>query len=192
MKKHTRVAKSIHWSFILLYSYGIFKQLDNISELEDNSLLIFEVIFASVFLAIVIMRYFYMRRFDNFLGAQVPVHRIHRLIGKTVHISMYLCLILLPLSGLIIAGLFTMGIKDGWMQDVALGLHEFSASLSYVLIATHVSAAIYSRIKGEGVWSAMVPVLKEDGPSKNEVVAKIAKFENEIYCRIDEFFNPKD
>jgi len=38
----------------------------------------------------------------------------------------------------------------------------------------------------------MVPVLKEDGPSKNVVVAKIAKFENEIYCRIDEFFTTKD
>ena len=192
MTSHTKVAKSIHWSFIILYCYGIFKQVDDISQLEDSGLLIFEVIFASVFLAIVIMRFFYMRRFDNFLGAQVPVHRVHRFIGKTVHISMYLCLVLLPLSGLIIAGLFNRGIKDGWMQEAALGLHEFSAGLSYVLIAIHVSAAIYSRVKGEGVWSAMVPILKEDGPSKNEIVMKISKFENEVYNRIDEFITSKN
>ena len=78
------------------------------------------------------------------------------------------------------------------MQEAALGLHEFSAGLSYVLIAIHVSAAIYSRVKGEGVWSAMVPILKEDGPSKNEIVMKISKFENEVYNRIDEFITSKN
>ena len=66
------------------------------------------------------------------------------------------------------------------LQLVALLLHEFAATASYVLIAIHVSAAIYSRIKGEGVWSSMVPILKEDGPSDNEYVRKVAQFENVV------------
>ena len=157
-KSHTRLAKFIHWSFIVLYVYGIVKQVDDISDLEDSKLLIFEVTFASVFLSIVIGRYFYMRKVETMHASTVPVHRVHMFIAKTVHLSMYVVLILLPLSGLAIAFLFNQGIKDGPMQLVALSVHEFAATASYVLIAIHVSAAIYSRIKGEGVWSSMVPV----------------------------------
>ena len=181
---HTKLAKTIHWSFIVLYAYGMFKQIDDISQLEDNGLLIFEVIFASIFLLIVIMRYFYMRNVGTMHASTVPVHPVHKFIAKSVHKSMYLCLILLPLSGLAIAFLFKQGIVDGPLQNIAITIHEFTATSSYVLIAVHVSAAIYSRIKGEGVWSSMVPILKEDGPSENEYVKKIAEFENAVYEQI--------
>lgn len=144
----------------------------------------FEVIFAAVFLGIVIGRYFYMRKVETMHASAVPVHRIHKIIAKSVHTSMYIVLVLLPLSGLAIAFLFNQGIKGGTMQLVALSVHEFAATASYVLIAIHVSAAIYSRIKGEGVWSSMVPILKEDGPSENQYVLKIAEFENAVYNKI--------
>ena len=39
-RSHTKLAKIIHWSFILLYVYGIVKQVDDISDLEDSKLLI--------------------------------------------------------------------------------------------------------------------------------------------------------
>ena len=165
----------------MLYAYGMFKQLDDISQLEDNGLLIFEVIFASIFLLIVLMRYFYMRKVGTMHASTVTVHPVHKFIAKSVHTSMYLCLILLPLSGLAIAFLFKQGIVDGPLQNFTIGIHEFTATLSYVLIAVHVSAAIYSRVKGEGVWSSMVPILKEDGPSENEYVKKVAEFENIVY-----------
>ena len=48
-KRHTILARFLHWGFIILYSYGIFKQIDELSQLEDTGLLIFEVIFASLF-----------------------------------------------------------------------------------------------------------------------------------------------
>ena len=54
-KPHTRLAKVIHWGFIVLYTYGIFKQVDDLSQLEDRGLLLFEVAFATLFLIIVIM-----------------------------------------------------------------------------------------------------------------------------------------
>ena len=70
-------------------------------------------------------------------------------IAKIIHKSMYLCLVLLPVTGLLIAAMFTQGITDGPMQDSILDLHGFSADLSYILIAIHIGAALYSRIKGE-------------------------------------------
>ena len=188
---HTRLAKTIHWSFIVLYAYGMFKQLDDISQLEDNELLIFEVIFATVFLGIVIGRYFYMRNVETMHASTVPVHRIHKIIAKTVHKSMYIVLVLLPLSGLAIAFLFNQGIKDGPMQLVALSAHEFAATASYVLIAIHVSAAIYSRIKGEGVWSSMVPILNDEKSNNHPIVRKVVDFEEKVYDHIERLFVKK-
>ena len=185
---HTRLAKTIHWSFILLYVYGIIKQVNDISDLEDSKLLVFEVVFAAVFLAIVIGRYFYMRKVETMHASTVPVHRVHKIIAKTVHTSMYIVLVLLPLSGLAIAFLFNQGIKDGPMQLVALSVHEFAATASYVLIAVHVSAAIYSRIKGEGVWSSMVPVLNDEKLNNHPMVRKVADFEEQVYDHIERLF----
>ena len=48
-----------------------FQQVDNISQLEDFNLLIFESVFAAVFLLIVITRFSYMRRVDAFEHSQV-------------------------------------------------------------------------------------------------------------------------
>lgn len=163
---HTPLARFIHWTFIPLYVYGIIKQVGEIEELENPGLMIFESVFASTFLLIVLLRLTYMRRFNTFQGASGDPHRVHTIIGKSVHAGIYTSLIMLPLSGLAIALLYSRGIKDGPLQDGALALHEFSASLSYVMIATHISAAIYSRAKGEGIWSSMVPILKERGLAK--------------------------
>ena len=44
MNSHTALAKLIHWIFTLLYAYGIFKQVDDLNELEDASLLNFEIL----------------------------------------------------------------------------------------------------------------------------------------------------
>ena len=46
MNSHTTLAKFIHWTFTLLYAYGIFKQVDDLTQLEDASLLNFEIMFA--------------------------------------------------------------------------------------------------------------------------------------------------
>ena len=188
---HSTLAKFIHWTFIPLYAYGIFKQLDDLSQLEDTGLLIFEVIFAAVFLLIVIMRFSYMRRYETFAGAREPIHHVHVYAAKAVHLSMYLCLILLPLTGLVIAGLFVQGTKTGVLQDSALAIHELSALMSYYLIGIHVLAAIYARIKGDGVWSSMVPWLKETGPNENKYVQKISELEHQLYEKISDFMPAK-
>lgn len=184
---HKLPAKVFHWGFILLYVYGIFKQIDDISELENSRLLLFEVFFAILFLIIVMMRYFYMQQFETFLGAHEPVSLVHKYIAKIIHKSMYLCLVLLPVTGLLIAAMFTQGITDGPIQDSILDLHGFSADLSYILIAIHIGAALYSRIKGEGVWSSMVPLWNEEIPSTNTKIIKLITLENKFFNRLENF-----
>ena len=186
--QHTFLGKSLHWGFVLLYAYGIFKQIDDLSQLEDAALLRFEIIFASVFLLLVVIRYGYMRRFETFQGSVVPIHRYHKRFARLMHVAMYLCLILLPVTGLAIAWLYTQGIgEDQLAMDVAIGLHGFSAEFSYVLIAIHLVAALYSRIKGEGVWTSMVPVFTERGRSNNEYVVKVEAMEHEVLRKAEEF-----
>ena len=104
---HTLIARISHWGFIILYTYGMAKQLDDLSQLEDAELLYFEVVFSIIFLLIVVFRYLYMRKYKTFLGASKAVPMAHQYLAKAIHISMYLCLVLLPLSGLFIADLYT-------------------------------------------------------------------------------------
>ena len=187
---HTLLARSIHWSFIVLYLYGLYKQIGELDELEDNGLLLFEIFFATVFLVVVIVRYSYMRRFKTFLGAREPVHIVHYYFARSLHKAMYVVFILLPLSGLLIAALYTKGYQneDELLMEAALGLHSLAAQASAFLILAHIAAAIYSRIKGEGVWSSMVPILKEDKPSDNETVKKIAAAEEQFYNKVESLF----
>ena len=187
---HTLLARSIHWSFIVLYLYGLSKQIGELDELQDNGLLLFEILFATVFLVIVILRYSYMSRFKTFLGAREPVHIVHYYLARSLHKAMYVVFILLPLSGLLIAALYTKGYQseDELLMEAALGLHSLAAQASAFLILVHIGAAVYSRIKGEGVWSSMVPILKENKPSENEKVKKIAAVEEQFYDKVQSFF----
>jgi cytochrome b len=89
--------------------------------------------------------------------------------------------------------LYTKGYQneDELVMEAALGLHSFAAVASAVLILVHIAAAIYSRIKGEGVWSSMVPILKEKNASTNEIITKISQIEQKIYVRVENLFTSK-
>ncbi len=183
MNSHTALAKFIHWTFTLLYAYGIFKQVDDLNELKDASLLNFEILFAIFFLIIVLMRYFYMKDTPTLLGAHDDVAKGHLFIAKTIHRLVYFSLIMLPTTGLIIAGLFNLGMGG---IEIAIAIHEFSAFLSYVVIGLHVGASIYSRLKGEGLWNAMVPVWKETGRNNSNLISKLETYEKKTYEKIEE------
>ena len=189
---HTFLAKFVHWFFVILYAYGIFKQLDDLEQLDDSGLLMLEVVFASVFLLIVLIRYFYMSRFETFLGANEPVPLIHKYLAKTVHRLMYFCLVLLPITGLAIAALFRRGMVDGLLMDGAIGVHGFAADLSYLLIAVHALAAVYSRLKNEGVWTSMVPLWKEDATKKSDLAEKIIVFEGNMLQKMEALLPAKN
>ena len=183
INSHTTLAKFIHWTFTILYAYGIFKQVDNLDELEDPSLLNLEIIFAIIFLVIVLFRYFYMKDAKTLLGAHDEISKGHLFIAKTIHRLVYLSLIMLPVTGLLIAGLFNLGVGGA---QLAVALHELWAFLSYILIGIHVVASLYSRFKGEGVWNAMVPFWEESGRNQSDIILKLENMENKIYKKIEE------
>ena len=182
MNSHTTLAKFIHWSFTLLYAYGIFKQVDDLNELEDASLLNFEILFATVFLIIVLMRYFYMKDTPTLLAAHDDIRKGHLFIAKTVHGLVYFSLIMLPTTGLLIAALFSL--ETGGLE-VAIAVHEFSAFLSYIVIALHIGASVYSRFKGEGFWNAMVPMWKETGKNSSNLISKLERIEHKVYEKVE-------
>ena len=182
MKTHTPLAKFIHWSFSILYAYGIFKQVGDLSELADPALLNLEVVFAVIFLVIVFIRYFYMKDTDTLLGANIEIRKGHLFIAKTVHRLVYFTLVMLPTTGLLIAGLFSFGIGG---VEIAIGLHEFSAFLSYILIAVHVGASFYSKLKGEGIWNAMTPFWKEKEKKESKLISYLENTEDRVYETIE-------
>ena len=185
MNSHTTTSKFIHWTFTVLYAYGIFKQVGDLEELEDASLLNFEIAFAIAFLVIVLIRYFYMRGTPTLLGAHEEMRKGHLFIAKTVHQLVYFSLIMLPTTGLVIAALISFDMRG---MGIAIGLHEFSASLSYLVIITHIGASLYSRLKGEGIWNAMVPVWKEEGKVNSDLLTKLETVEDKAYDLIEKIF----
>ena len=53
--RYSKFAKTMHWGFVLLFAYGVFKQVDNLSELADPSLFRLEIVFAGIFILLLII-----------------------------------------------------------------------------------------------------------------------------------------
>jgi len=160
VRPHSLAAKVFHWGFIGVFVYALTKQLDEVEELEDFSLLQYEMAFAAVFLILLIARFLYMRSTrTTAMPADTP--ELVGLMARSCHLAMYVSLSLIPVSGLLIGGLYWSGIKSGSAMDAALLLHEIAVNTSYFLIVFHVAGAIYHRRRRDGIWNAMVPVWKE-------------------------------
>jgi cytochrome b561 len=148
-----------------LFIYGLLKQIDELNQLEDKALLQFEVIFATVFVLLLLIRFIYMKTTQkSSLPDSTPKSQL--LAARVVHYGMYACLALIPLTGLLIGLLFWLGFEDGFLINTVVEVHEFSVSVIYWLIGLHILAAIFHRLKNDGVWSSMVPFLKEKSHEK--------------------------
>ena len=159
------IAKFMHWGFVLLFIYGLLKQIDELNQLEDKALLQFEVIFATVFVLLLLIRFIYMKTTQkSSLPDSTPKSQL--LAARVVHYGMYACLALIPLTGLLIGLLFWLGFEDGFLINTVVEVHEFSVSVILWLIGLHILAAIFHRLKNDGVWSSMVPFLKEKSYEK--------------------------
>lgn len=154
------LAKIFHWSFVLIFAYGIYKQVDDIQQLEDLSLLKFEILFASIFLLLLFIRFVYMAKTQT---SSLPenTYMIQKFAAKIVHLGVYTSMASIAITGLIIGGLYYAGLKQGIIMEGIVGIHEFSVTASYWFIGVHISAAIFHRFKKDGVWNSMVPFLKE-------------------------------
>ena len=158
--RHSIPAMIFHWGFLIIFIYGVLKQVEDINQLSDISLLKFEIIFATLMLILLIIRYFYMSR-TQVTSLPEDTSMFQKRAAKVVHLSLYINLAVIPITGLVIGILYWLGLKSGIFIEFTVGLHELSISTMYWLIAIHVSAAIFHRFKNDGVWSSMVPLLPE-------------------------------
>ena len=158
--EHSFTVKSLHWVSVVIFGYGVFKQISSKEELNDIMLLRSEMLFATIFFAFIIFRFFYMKRsYKTSLPSETP--QLHRMVAKFIHISMYVTLSGIALSGLGIGFIFWLGYINSHLIEVAIWFHELFFLTIVWLISVHVSAAVYHRIRHDFVWSSMVPFLKE-------------------------------
>ena len=113
------LAKALHWCFIIMFAYGIYKQVDDINQLEDVSLFRTEIIFASVFLLFLAFRLFYMTKTQK-TSLPIDTPKSQKFAAKIVHFSMYISLAGIAGSGLLIGYFFSLGFKDGFL----IGAHS--------------------------------------------------------------------
>jgi cytochrome b561 len=165
--QYSKLAKAFHWGFVVLFAYGIAKQVDDISQLEDFALLRFELIFATIMILLLAIRFLYMAKTQT---SSLPeeTSTFQRLAAKLVHLGMYLSLATIAVSGILIGGIYWIGMKDGLLIEGIIAVHELAVTASYWLIGVHVAAAVFHRLKQDGVWSSMVPIWKELGHKKND------------------------
>lgn len=159
-RSYSFMAKFIHWAFIGVFAIGVINRVDEVEELESTVLLVTEVVFAVVFLSLLLFRFIYMRTAQAALP-QLDMPKPLILLALTVHRGMYVSLALVAITGLIIGGLYYFGSKNGWVLEAVLLLHEICFWISVNLIGLHIAGAIYHRREGDGVWNAMVPILPE-------------------------------
>ena len=158
--QYSKIAKLFHWGFVLLFVYGVAKQVDDVNQLEDKAFFRFEIIFAVTFFFLLLTRLIYMKKTQKTsLPQDTP--KVQKIAAKIVHNGMYALLTGTVLSGLLIGFLFWIEIKDGTLINFVIIIHELNINLLYWLIGIHILAATYHRLKRDGVWSSMVPFLKE-------------------------------
>ena len=160
VRSYSFMAKFMHWAFIAVFAFGVVNQVDEVEELEGAALLVEEAVFAVIFLALLLVRFIYMRAVREGMPELEMSNKLI-LLARAVHLGMYIRLALIALSGLMIGGLDYIGLKDGVVFGTSLLLHEMFFWTSVNLMALHVVGAIYHRLQGDGVWSAMVPLWKE-------------------------------
>ena len=122
--QYSKIAKLFHWGFVLLFVYGVAKQVEDINQLEDNAFFRFEIIFALIFLFLLIIRLIYMKTTQKTsLPKDTP--RIQKISAKIVHNGMYALLAGTALSGLLIGFLFQRILLNmqHWLKNVVLRFH---------------------------------------------------------------------
>ena len=159
-KQYSFLAKFWHWGFVLLFIYGVAKQVDEIEQLEDKFFFQFEIVFALLFLFLLIIRFVYMNKTQE-TSLPDDTSKFQKITARSVHLGMYTTLAGTAITGLLIGLFYWLGFKDGLLIDLLTAIHSFVVNALYWLIGIHIIAAIYHRLRKDNVWSSMVPFFKE-------------------------------
>ena len=159
-KQYSLFAKFWHWGFVLLFIYGVAKQVDEIQQLEDLFFFQFEIVFALLFLFLLAIRFVYMSKTQE-TSLPDDTSKIQKMAARTVHLGMYTTLAGTAITGLLIGLFYWLGFRQGLFIDFLTAIHSFVVNTVYWLVGIHIVAAIYHRLKKDGVWNSMVPFFKE-------------------------------
>ena len=159
-KQYSLFAKFWHWGFVLLFIYGIAKQVDEIEQLEDQFFFQFEIVFALLFLFLLAIRFVYMSKTQE-TSLPDDTSKIQKMAARTVHLGMYTTLAGTAITGLSIGLFYWLGFRQGLFIDFLTAIHSFVVNTVYWLVSIHIVAAIYHRLKKDGVWNSMVPFFRE-------------------------------
>jgi len=159
-KQYSLFAKFWHWGFVLLFIYGVAKQVNEIEQLEDQSFFQFEIIFALLFLFLLAIRFVYMSKTQE-TSLPDDTSKIQKITARTVHLGMYSTLAGTAITGLSIGLFYWLGFRQGLFIDFLTAIHSFVVNTVYWLVGIHIVAAIYHRLKKDGVWNSMVPFFRE-------------------------------
>ena len=159
-KEFSLFAKFWHWGFVLLFIYGVAKQVDEIEQLEDQFFFQFEIVFALLFLFLLAIRFVYMSKTQE-TSLPDDTSKIQKIAARTVHLGMYTTLAGTAITGLSIGLFYWLGFRQGLLIDFLTAIHSFVVNTVYWLVGIHIVAAIYHRLKKDGVWNSMVPFFKE-------------------------------
>ena len=159
-KQFSLFAKFWHWGFVLLFIYGVAKQVNEIEQLEDQFFFQFEIIFAVIFLFLLSIRFVYMNKTQE-TSLPDDTSKIQKIAARTVHLGMYTTLAGTAITGLSIGLFYWLGFRQGLFIDFLTAIHSFVVNTVYWLVGIHIVAAIYHRLKKDGVWSSMVPFFRE-------------------------------
>ena len=159
-KQYSLFAKFWHWGFVLLFIYGVAKQVDEIQQLEDLFFFQFEIVFALLFLFLLAIRFVYMSKTQE-TSLPDDTSKIQKIAARTVHLGMYTTLAGTAITGLLIGFFYWLGFRQGLFIDFLTAIHSFVVNTVYWLVGIHIVAAIYHRLKKDGVWNSMVPFFKE-------------------------------
>ena len=159
-KQYSLFAKFWHWGFVLLFIYGVVKQVDEIEQLEDLFFFQFEIVFALLFLFLLAIRFVYMSKTQE-TSLPDDTSKIQKMAARTIHLGMYTTLAGTAITGLLIGLFYWLGFRQGFFIDFLTAIHSFVVNTVYWLVGIHIVAAIYHRFKKDGVWNSMVPFFKE-------------------------------
>ena len=159
-KQYSLFAKFWHWGFVLLFIYGVAKQVDEIQQLEDLFFFQFEIVFALLFLFLLAIRFVYMSKTQE-TSLPDDTSKIQKLAARTIHLGMYTTLAGTAITGLLIGLFYWLGFRQGFFIDFLTAIHSFVVNTVYWLVGIHIVASIYHRLKKDGVWNSMVPFFRE-------------------------------
>ena len=159
-KQYSLFAKFWHWGFVLLFIYGVEKQVDEIQQLEDLFFFQFEIVFALLFLFLLAIRFVYMSKTQE-TSLPDDTSKIQKMAARTIHLGMYTTLAGTAITGLLIGLFYWLGFRQGFFIDFLTAIHSFVVNTVYWLVGIHIVAAIYHRLKKDGVWNSMVPKKKK-------------------------------